>query len=40
MGVGLQSADVPEFLPQAMEEDGGSTDLSLPGVLLDLDPAR
>lgn len=40
MGPGLQAADVPEHLPQALAEGAGETDLRLPGVLLDLDPAR
>lgn len=39
-GVGLQSADVPEYLPAALDEGPGETDLHLPGVLLDLDPSR
>lgn len=40
MGPGLQAADVPEHLPAALAEGGGETDLCLPGVRLDLDPAR
>jgi len=40
MGPGLQSADVPEHLPGALAEGGGETDLRVPGVLMDLDPAR
>ncbi|HSG47665.1 MAG TPA: ADP/ATP-dependent (S)-NAD(P)H-hydrate dehydratase, partial [Longimicrobiales bacterium] len=40
MGPGLQAADVPEHLPAALAEGEGETDLRLPGVLLDLDPAR
>lgn len=40
MGPGLQSADVPEHLPGALAEGRGETDLRVPGVLLDLDPAR
>ena len=39
-GVGLQSADVPDFLPQALIEGEAEALIPIPGVLLDLDPAR
>lgn len=39
-GRGLQTADVPEHLPAVLAEGDGETDLLLPGILLDLDPAR
>ncbi|MEJ2539702.1 MAG: NAD(P)H-hydrate dehydratase [Gemmatimonadota bacterium] len=39
-GVGLQSGDIPEALPGVFVEGPGHTDLSLPDLLLDLDPAR
>jgi NAD(P)H-hydrate epimerase len=40
MGSGLQSGDVPEFLPRALREEVGPPALDIPGLLLDLDPAR
>ncbi|UCC26136.1 MAG: NAD(P)H-hydrate dehydratase [Gemmatimonadales bacterium] len=39
-GAGLQAADVPEWIPAALVEGPGGTDLDVPGILLDLDPAR
>ena len=39
-GPGLQAADVPDLIPSSLKEGPGVTDLSVPGVLLDLDPPR
>jgi hydroxyethylthiazole kinase-like uncharacterized protein yjeF len=39
-GTGLQAADVPDFLPRALAEGEAEPLIPIPGVLLDLDPAR
>ncbi len=39
-GVGLQAADVPDFLPRAVSEGEAEPLIPIPGVRLDLDPAR
>jgi NAD(P)H-hydrate epimerase len=39
-GPGLQAADVPDLIPSSLREGPGVTGLSVPGVLLDLDPPR
>ncbi len=39
-GAGLQAMDVPERIPDALAEGWGDTDLDMPWLTLDLDPAR
>lgn len=39
-GVGLQAADVPDFLPQVLAESDAEPLIPIPGVTLDLDRAR
>ena len=39
-GPGLQAADVPDHLPDALVEGPGTSDIPLPGLLLDLDAPR
>lgn len=39
-GAGLQSGDVPEYIPRALAEGAGEPGFVFPGLLLDLDPPR
>ena len=39
-GAGLQAADIPERIPDALAEGWGDTDLDMPWLTLDLDSAR
>ena len=39
-GAGLQAADVPEFVPDAVAEGPAEARIPIPGLVLDLDPAR
>jgi NAD(P)H-hydrate epimerase len=39
-GPGLQSADVPEFVPDVLAEGEAVPSVPVPGLILDLDPAR
>jgi NAD(P)H-hydrate epimerase len=39
-GSGLQAADVPDFVPDALSEEEARPGIPIPGLILDLDPPR